>query len=140
MNNRNLLTPTNNDIKRGFGRSDQWKELLNVTKPLYYMNAKVMSKICARKTQQDAYTRQMMLFQQMRAVLIGPRGPRVVQRTGGDGGASSLGNNFALFVTIFFYRCPRRNQYVSIFRRKLYCGTRIICVDHTSVGFLLFPT
>jgi hypothetical protein len=68
MNNRNLLTPTNNDIKRGFGRSDQWKELLNVTKPLYYMNAKVMSKICARKTQQDAYTRQMMLFQQMRAV------------------------------------------------------------------------
>jgi SNF2 family DNA or RNA helicase len=70
MNNRNLLTPTNNDIKRGFGRSDQWKELLNVTKPLYYMNAKVMSKICARKTQQDAYTRQMMLFQQMSAVLI----------------------------------------------------------------------
>ena len=55
-------------------------------------------------------------------------------------GASFLGNNFALFVTIFFYRCPRRNQYVSIFRRKLYCVTRIICVDHTSVGFLLVPT
>jgi len=54
-----------NDMKRGFGRSKQWKELLNVIKPQYYMNAKVMSKIVARKTQQEAYTRQMMLFQPM---------------------------------------------------------------------------
>ena len=70
MNNSNLLSPTNNDIKRGFVRSDQWKELLNITKPLYYMNAKVMSKIGVRNTQQGAYTRQMMLFQPMSNVYI----------------------------------------------------------------------
>ena len=70
MNNSNLLSPTNNDIKRGFGRSDQWKELLNITKPLYYMNAKVMSKMGVRNTQQGAYTRQMMLFQPMSNVYI----------------------------------------------------------------------
>jgi len=34
------------------------------------MNAKVMSKIVARKTQQEAYTRQMMLFQPMNIVNI----------------------------------------------------------------------
>ena len=62
--------PTDNDMKRGFGRSKQWKELLNVIKPQYYMNAKAMSKIVARKTQQEAYTRQMMLFQPMRIVNI----------------------------------------------------------------------
>ena len=37
---------------------------------IFYMNAKVMSKIVARKTQQEAYTRQMMLFQPMRIVNI----------------------------------------------------------------------
>ena len=62
--------PTDNYMKRGFGRSKQWNELLNVIKPLYYMNAKVMSKIVARKTQQEAYTRQMMLFQPMSIVNI----------------------------------------------------------------------
>ena len=62
--------PTDNDMKRGFGRSKQWKELFNVIKPQYYMNAKVMSRIVARKTQQEAYTRQMMLFQPMRIVNI----------------------------------------------------------------------
>ena len=62
--------PTDNDMKREFGSSKQWKELLNVIKPRYYMNAKVMSKIVARKTQQEAYTRQMMLFQPMRIVNI----------------------------------------------------------------------
>jgi len=57
-------------MKRGFDRSKQWKELLNVIKPQYYMNAKVVSKIVARKTQQEAYTRQMMLFQPMIIVNI----------------------------------------------------------------------
>ena len=65
-----LLLPTDNDMKRGFGRSKQWKELFNVIKPQYYMNAKVMSRIVARKTQQEAYTRQMMLIQPMRIVNI----------------------------------------------------------------------
>ena len=63
---------------------------------------------------------------------FGPRGPR-------PAGASSLGSNFALFVTIFFYRGPRGNHYVWDFRRKLYRVTRILCVDHTGVGFLLVP-
>ena len=70
-----------------------------------------------------------------------PSGPPVSETDWREpAGASSLGNNFALFVTIFFYRVPRGNHYLGDFRGKFLCLTRIICVDHTGVGFLLVPT
>ena len=76
-------------MKRGFGRSKQWKELFNVIKPQYYMDAKVMSRIVARKTQQEAYTRQMMLLTE--------------DRGGGAGETLHLGSATLVSITFWWW-------------------------------------